>query len=181
MPRTAAARRYARALFSIAREDDRVEAVRGELAALAELLESAPELAQALFRPLHPAAQRKAVLAAVAERLAASPAVRQFLGYLVDQRRIVELPAIREEYERLADEQAGRTTARVVSATPLSTAQAERLRRALCERTGRDVQLDVTVDLALMGGLVAQVGDLVFDGSIRTHLRQLRGNLVKGH
>lgn len=179
--RSAAARRYAKALFSIAREAERVEAVRGQLDGLAEILEASPELQGALFRPLHPAAQRKAVLHALCERLGAGPDVRHFYDFLVDQRRMIHFPAIREEYGRLADEAAGRVPARVRSAAPLDDAQTERLRHALCERTGRDVELVVDVDPELIGGVVAQVGDLVFDGSIRTHLQQLRSNLTREH
>jgi len=177
----AAARRYARALFSIARDDGQVEAVRGELDAMAELLEASPELRDAVFLPLWPARERKAALAAVGQRLETSASVRHFYEYLVDQRRLVDLFAIRDEYARLADEAAGRVPARVRSAAPLDDAQRERLEQVLRERTGRDVQLQVDVDENLLGGLVAEVGDLVFDGSLRTHLQQLRSNLTREH
>lgn len=179
MARTAAARRYARALFSIARDEGRVAEVGRELEDMAELLEASPELRDAVLRPRHPARERRAVLDALCERQGTSPAVRHFYAYLVDQRRIVALAAIRDEYARLADEAAGRVPARVRSAVPLDEGQRERLREALCARTGRDVQLEVQVEEDLVGGLVAQVGDLVFDGSIRTHLQQLRSNLTR--
>jgi F-type H+-transporting ATPase subunit delta len=71
-------------------------------------------------------------------------------------------------------------TARVVSANPLDDRRKDRLRRALSERTGREVRLEVELDSSLIGGAIAQVGDLVFDGSIRTQLSQLRANLMKG-
>lgn len=181
MARSAAHRRYARALFQLAREEGRVAEVRAELDAMHGLMEQVPELRETIFRPLHPLAQRKAALEAVAERLGTSATVRHFYSYVIDQRRVVDLPAIHEEYARLADEAAGRVPARVVSATPLSEAQQERLRQALNAQTGREVQLEVEVDPGLVGGLVARVGDVVFDGSIRTHLQQLRSNLTKGH
>jgi F-type H+-transporting ATPase subunit delta len=68
----------------------------------------------------------------------------------------------------------------VVSATPLSQEQHEQLRRALAARTGQDVELDVAVDASLLGGAIASVGALVFDGSLRTQLNQLRASLTKG-
>ncbi len=181
MARTAVARRYGKALFQIAREDDAVESVGAELDRLEEMVEELPELRDALFRPLHPVAQRRAALDAVAERLDTSASVKNFYAFLIDQRRIVDFPAIREEFGRLADEAEGRVPAHVVSARPLSDGECERLRRALNARTGRDVQLDVAVDEGLVGGIVARVGDVIFDGSIRTHLQQLRTNLMKGH
>ena len=181
MPRTAAARRYAKALFSLAKDEDRVEDVRGELGSLQQLLGASTELEESLFRPLHPVAERRATLEAVATRLGLSPMVVHFGAFLVDQRRIVNFPAICEEYGRLADEQAGRTRAEVVSASPLDDAQQERLRRALAGRTGREIELSVRVDAGLIAGVVAKVGDRVFDGSLRTQLEQLRSNLTKGH
>ena len=180
MPRTAVARRYARALFALARDESRIEAIRAELDALAALFEQSPELQHALFRPLHPGAERRAALRRVSERLGTSASVNNFCSFLIDQRRIVDFPAIREEYGRLADEAAGRTQAEVVAATPLGEEQQERLRRALTAHTGREVEISVRVDEGLLGGVVAKVGDLVFDGSLRTQLEQLRSNLMKG-
>lgn len=181
MARTAAARRYAKALFQIAREAGDIDSVRDELDKLEALVDEMPQLRDALFRPLHPVAQRRAALSAVAERLGTGAAVKNFYSFLIDQRRIVYFAQIREEFERLADEAEGRVPAQVVSARPLGDDECERLRRALNARTGRDVQLDVSVDESLVGGVVARVGDVVFDGSIRTHLEQLRSNLTKGH
>jgi F-type H+-transporting ATPase subunit delta len=181
MHSTAAARRYARALFSLAREEGRVEAVRGELAALQRLFAENAELRHALFRPLHPAAERRAVLRSLCERAGSSRAVANFLGLLVDRRRLIDFDAILAEFGRLADEAAGRVRAEVVSATRLRDDQRERLRRALAARTGKQVELDEKIDPALLGGAVASVGGVVFDGSLRTQLSQLRGSLTKGH
>ena len=181
MRSAAAARRYARALYQLARDDDRVEAVRGEFEAMAALFDAEPALHRALFRPLHPVAERRAVLSRVAEQLGTSPVLRNFYALLVDQRRLIDFPAIREEYARLADEAAGRTRAEVVSASPLSDAQRERLRSALAARTGREIELSTRVDPTLIGGAVANVGTMVFDGSLRTQLVRLRSSLTKEH
>ena len=180
MAQARAARRYAKALFSLASDEDRVEAVQQELAALAELLAAMPELRNALLRPLHPVTERKAVLERVAERLGTSLTVRHFYSFLIEQRRFVDLGAVRAEFQRLADLAAGRLRAEVVSAQPLSDAQRERLRQVLADQTGGYVELDARVDPELLGGAVATVGDLVFDGSLRTQLHQLRANLMKG-
>jgi F-type H+-transporting ATPase subunit delta len=181
MAGTAAARRYAKALFGLAGETGTVDAVRGELGDVDRLLAEVPELRDALFRPLHPVSERRAALEAVADRIGTSATVKHFYSFLIDQRRIIEFAVIRAEFERLADEAAGRVPAQVVTATALSDEQQERLRRALNASTGRDVQLEVEIDPNLVGGLVARVGDVVFDGSIKTHLQQLRSNLTKGH
>jgi F-type H+-transporting ATPase subunit delta len=181
MRSSAAARRYARALFALADESGSIDRVRGELAAMAGLFDSEPALRAALFRPLHPVAERRAVLRALGERLSLTPIVRNFFAYAIDQRRLVDFDAIRAEFEQLADAAAGRMKAHVTAAAPLADAQRERLQRALAARTGRNVELDVTVDPSLIGGVVASVGNLVFDGSLRTQLSQLRDTLSRGN
>jgi F-type H+-transporting ATPase subunit delta len=177
----AAARRYARALFAIAAENGAVAQVRSELARVAELFESDPALRSTLFRPLHPVAERRAVLRSLCEHLALMPSVQNFFAYAIDQRRLVDFDAIRGEFEALADAEAGLVKAQVTAAAPLDDAQRERLQRALAAHTGRNVELEVSVDPALIGGVVASVGNLVFDGSLRTQLSQLRDTLSRGN
>jgi len=179
--RGAAGRRYAKALFQLAAEDGQVAAVRGELDALAMVLAENPALADVLLQPLYPVEQRRAVLTAVADLLQAGALLRRFYQVLISHRRLLDFEGIRAEFARLADEQAGVERAQVRSARALSDAQQERLRRALGARLGREVTLEISVEPELLGGLVAQVGDQVFDGSVRTQLRQLRHSLVSGH
>jgi F-type H+-transporting ATPase subunit delta len=177
---TAAAKRYAKALFGLASEAGRVEPVREEFDRLVEAMEASPALRDVMVRPLHPAAERRAALRAVASRLALSPLVVNFCSFLIDQRRTRDLEPIRDHYVRLAEEAAGRTRGEVVSAAPLAPAQLDRLRAALSRRTGRAVDLSTRVDPALLGGVRARVGDLVFDGSLRTQLERLRASLTGG-
>ena len=181
MHSSAAARRYARALFSLAREEARVEAVRSELAALQRLFAENAELRHAIFRPLHPVAERRSVLRELCTRLGSSRTVSNFFGFLVDRRRLIDFDSIFEEFGRLADTESGRVRAKVVSAIQLRDDQRERLRRALAARTGKQVELEEGVDPSLLGGAVASVAGVVFDGSLRTQLAQLHGSLTKPH
>jgi F-type H+-transporting ATPase subunit delta len=180
MATSMAAKRYARALFSLAKEESHVAEVRAELGAIAELLEENAEIRNALLTPLHPVKERKAVLQALAGTMALSGLLRNFYSFLADRRRLVDFAGIREEYERMADEASGLLTAEVISSTPLDDRRKDRLRRALSERTGREVKLDIHIDPDLIGGAIAKVGDLVFDGSLRTQLSQLSATLTKG-
>jgi F-type H+-transporting ATPase subunit delta len=179
MRSSAAARRYARALFSLAREEGRVEAVRSELAALQALFAENAELRHALFRPLHPVAERQAILRELCTRLGSGRTVSNFFGFLVDRRRLIDFDSIYQEFGQLADAEAGRLRAKVVSAIQLRDDQRERLRRALAARTGKQIELEEGVDPSLLGGAVASVGGVVFDGSLRTQLAQLHGSLTK--
>lgn len=178
MPAAAAPRRYARALFALASEENRVAEVREELRRLGAALEASPELRAVLLQPLHPAAERRRVLDAVAERIGSSPLVKRFYAYLIDQRRLVAFDEIEAELVRLADEAAGRAKARVKTPQPLSADQQARLARALAARAGRSVELEIEIDPSLTGGLVAQLGDTVYDGSLKTQLTQLRSTLL---
>ncbi len=177
MATTAAARRYAKALFQLAREQGNIDGIRSELRGLHSALEASPELRDVLLQPIHPAGERRKVLEAISEQLQASPILRSFYSFLIDQRRLVDFESIESEYERLADEAAGLVIAKVSAAQDLSEDQKSRLQRALSARTGQTVQLQVEVEPSRLGGVVAQVGDLVFDGSLKTQLDHLRTNL----
>lgn len=177
----AAAFRYAKALFGLAQEADRVTAIGEDLDRLVALTEQNAELADVLLRPLYPADQRQAVLRAVAAKLELSTTFTNFVEFLIEQRRTRELTTVRDEYERLAEAAAGRVRGAVVSAAPLSKSQVDALRGALSARTGRDVDLEVSVDPGLLGGVVARVGDLVFDGTLRSRLDGLRADLIGRH
>jgi F-type H+-transporting ATPase subunit delta len=176
--RRSAAVRYAKALFGIAQETGRVDAVRAELDGLLDAIERVPALADVFVRPLHPAPERRAALRQLAGPLGLSPLLANFCAYLIDQRRTRDLGAIRDEFVRLAEEAAGRLVGEVATAAPLDGAQLDRLRDALSRRLGRTVELTVRVDPNLVGGVVARVGDLVFDGSLRSQLAQLRTQLT---
>jgi len=180
MKSTTAGRRYAKALFDLANDTNATAAIGVELAELAELVSRDKALRDALMTPLHPADERKAVVGALAQQAGLSDTVKQFLWFLIDQRRLLSFSVIQQEYERLANEASGVVTAQVVAASELDERKQERLRRALSDRTGQQVRLDITVDRSLIGGAVATVGDMVFDGSIRTQLERLRSNLTKG-
>ena len=173
-----AAQRYAKALFGLAQDERRHREVRGELERLAAVFAESREVSAALLTPMHPAAERKAALREIAVRASASPLVQNFLAFLVDQRRLIQFEAIVAAYAALADQAEGLLTADVRVASPLDDRRKDRLRRALSARTGREVKLQIEVDPSLIGGAIAKVGDLVFDGSLRTQLEKLRGNLT---
>jgi len=175
-----AASRYAKALFALGREEGALASLRGEVNGLANLLEEHSDLREVLLTPLHPAEERKAVLAQVAQKENLSALLANFGSYLIDRRRLIDFPDIVQEFNRLADEDEGLLTAKVRSASPLDAEREQRLQRALSERTGRTVRLDVEHDPGLIGGAIATVGDLVIDGSLRTQLSQLRATLMKG-
>jgi F-type H+-transporting ATPase subunit delta len=175
----AVARRYGRAIFQLAVEEGRAAEVLAEVDALVALLAESAPLADVLYRPLYPLAERRAAFDAVARRMGLSATLGRFVEFLLQQHRMRDFPLIAGEMHRLADEAAGRVEAEVISAATLEPAHLERVRQALAANTGREVRVTPRVDPGLIGGIVARVGDLIFDGSIRTQLDQLRANLVR--
>jgi F-type H+-transporting ATPase subunit delta len=172
----ARARRYARAVFELAREDGQVEEWTRRLAAIREVL-AVPEARTILANPAIAVQRRQeAAVAVLGDR--AGPEGANLARLLVAGGRLDELDGIIEEYGHLVDEAAGRVRATAISAVPLSQQDAERLRAELARRLGRDVRLDASVDPAIVGGLVVMVGDHVIDGSVATRLRQLRRQLA---
>jgi F-type H+-transporting ATPase subunit delta len=175
----ALARRYARALFGLGDETGSAADFLAQVDGLTQLIEESHELQRAVFTPLHPRAERRGVIAELAERLGLAPEVRAFAMLLVDENRTQHMPQIRDELRTLVERAAGRVAALVTSARPLDEPQVERVRAALAQRVGAEVRVELEVDESLIGGLVARVGDLLLDGSVRTQLLSLAVSLRK--
>jgi len=173
-------RRYAKALLLIGKEDGRAETYKTELTGVARLMETQPMLYQAINNPLHDAVSRKKVLRAIVEKIGLSPVVTAFLLLLFDKGRIVFLSSINDYYQKLVDELKGIARANVVSAAALAPETVDKIKSALAKKTGKNVLLDVEEDPGLIGGIVTQIGDLVFDGSIKTQLLNMRESLKRG-
>jgi F-type H+-transporting ATPase subunit delta len=155
--------------------------IRGELAQIGVAVRVRSRACRnALFRPLHPVAERRAVLRSVCERLSLSPILRNFLRL---RDRSAAPRRLRRDPRRVRCARrrgAGLVKARVTAAAPLDDAQRARLQRALAARTGPQRRARASRRPALIGGVVATVGNVVFDGSLRTQLAQLRDTLSRG-
>ena len=180
MKNLAVARRYAKALLLIGKEDGRAEKYKDELVGVAALMEREKELEQAISNPLYIAEGRKKVLQTVIGKLDLSNVMQSFLLLLFDKGRIGFLGSISEFYEKFADELKGIARASLVSASELSSEAVEKIRAALSKRAGKDIILEVEQDPSLIGGIVTRIGDLVLDGSIKTQLLSMRESLKRG-
>lgn len=171
-------RRYARALFQMGSDNGRFEAYGNELGGIASMVSDSSELRQALINPVVKVSEKRSILQALLPRVGASAEVQRFVLLLLDRGRLTELSRIASDYQRLTDERLGRVRGTVTSATPLDGAAFEDIRQALAKRTGKQVILEAKVDPELLGGIVAQVGDLVLDGSLRSRLENLSRKLL---
>jgi F-type H+-transporting ATPase subunit delta len=167
---------YADALLGVARAEGRLDEVEDELFRFGRSLESSDSLRATLTDELIPPAKRQAV---VEDLLGgkASPTTTQLISFVVGSGRASDLPGIISTLVERAAATKSRTVAEVRSAVPLTDDQKNRLAAALANATGKQVELKVIVDPSVLGGLVAQVGDTVIDGSVRSRLDQIKSLL----
>jgi len=180
MKNLAVARRYAKALLLISKEDGQTDAYRKELSGFAGLMVQENALNQAITNPLYNANKRRNVLQAVLDSLGISKTMKSFLLLLFDKGRIGFIGSINEFYQKLADELKGVARASLISATELSQDTVEKIQAALSKKTNKKIILDVAQDPELIGGIVTKIGDLVWDGSIKTQLANMRETLKRG-
>jgi F-type H+-transporting ATPase subunit delta len=177
MPGRASARRHAQAVFQIARATGELEKWQEELQKVAQVLAD-PVLSLLLESPRLALAEKVALLQ---ERLPrADPLVLNYAGLLVARGRERLAGEIAEEYERLLDAYHGIEHAEVITAVPLEGGEKERLAHRLAQMVGKRVVVEAKVDPAIIGGLVARVGDWLLDGSTRTRLELLKKSLSEG-
>lgn len=170
-------RGYADALFAVAEAEGELETVEAQLYAFARMLEQQVRFREALVDPALPIENKRDLIRdAIGDRI--NPVALNLLSFLVEQGRGREAGRIIDTLARVVAEQRQRALAEVRSAVPLDQTQRERLEEALSEATGRQVELRVVVDPTVIGGIVARVGDEVFDGSVRTRLEEAKQHLL---
>jgi F-type H+-transporting ATPase subunit delta len=166
------ARRYAKALFALAREAGALDAVAAELAAL-RIAFSDPNTAELLADPMMTAARLTALVQGLGSQLRLSNLTTNFLGVLAANRRIDQLAGIHDRFEQLHDQVLGRVRATIRSAAPLATAQQNEVVAVFEKLAGKVVLPTVETDPDLLGGLVVETEGKVYDGSLRTQLEHL--------
>jgi F-type H+-transporting ATPase subunit delta len=168
---------YARALFEVARAEGTLDEVEDELFRFARTYESSDTLRDALTDEMVPAAMRQAVVEDLLGGGNATPTTVQLISMVVGAGRGRELPAIIDKLVQRASSAKNLEVAEARSAVPLTDDQQDRLKAALTNATGKQVNLKVIVDPSVLGGIVATVGDTVIDGSVRTRVDQLKSRL----
>jgi F-type H+-transporting ATPase subunit delta len=171
-----AQRMYARALFEAAREADRVDAVAGDLAAIAGAMDEVPELRAFLRNPQVDPAGKAEVLGEVA--VGADELVRNFVHLVADKGRAGELQEISAELDALVAQAQNRLAVELTTAYELSDEEAASIVAKIEQASGRTVEATRTVDSGLIGGIVLRIGSHRADGSVRGRLERLRHELA---
>ena len=171
------ARVYARSLFEIAREHDRLDELRTQLGQFADALQDSRELRIFFFSPYFSSAEKQEALGVVLD--GADQSFLNFLSLLIENHRMPVIFRIRQQYERLWEEENRMLPVEITSAVTLDEKTTEDLGRTIGERAGRRVTLSSRVDPDILGGIVLRVGNSILDASIRNRLEQLRRHVAQ--
>lgn len=170
--------RYVTALMDGSTQARATEAVENDMNTLTRALAESAELRHFLGNPLLPRKAQASALAALAEKMKLSPTTRQFLALLAERGRLELLPAAAKAFIRRAGEARGEVAAEVVSATPLSEKETQRIAQELSRACGKNVTVTVSQDADLLGGVVVKMGSLQLDSSLAGKLRRMRRTLL---
>ncbi len=179
MKQTILAKRYAKAIFTVGQEQKKYEKYNDVLQGLAGLYETHPEVIDALTNPLYPMDVKEKVMQGIVASMKVDKIMGNFLNLLVQKKRAQILPEIAVAYQTMVDEAKNISHGNVISAIELSDQLKANVQKILEKLTGKKVELTTSVDPSIIGGIIAQVGDLVLDGSIKTQLAGLKDS-IKG-
>ncbi len=175
------AARYARALFDVVVKDEDLTTAERDLSGFVSVLEAHPALRQALEHPAVPVPSKQAAVTAVlAHAGRCSPAVTRLLGLLVERDRVSLVSEILAAFQARVQERLQIVRAEVTTAVALPDDRREAIARRLGEVTGKQVSIDARVDPSIIGGVVAKIGSIVYDGSVARQLERLREQLESG-
>jgi F-type H+-transporting ATPase subunit delta len=178
MTQQQSAARYAKALLDVAIAEADPQQVDRQLAEIAELFTSHADLWRTMTNPAAPAPKKRAIVDEMLPKLGLAPVLQKTLQLLATRDRLVLLPFLADAYRsRLMDHQKV-VRARVTSAVPLPAERAQQIQKELEKLTGRTVVMTAATDRDLIGGVVAQIGSTVYDGSIKTQLAKLKSELI---
>ena len=168
------ARRYAKALINLAEKD--LENTGKSLTALADVYSNSTELSEVLSDTKVSSQIKQNVL----KKIKVSKLVDTFIRYLLAKRRIVLLPNIERAFNLLLQEKVGRIEAGITVAQEIPEVTINKLEKAISRYSGKEVTVNITIDPAIIGGIVTRSGSVVIDGSIHTQLNQIRQSIIRG-
>ncbi len=168
---------YARSLFEVAQEQDKLDTIKEQLGQFADALTETREVAVFFFSPYFSAEEKKSGLHSAVK--GADPIFMNFLEALIERHRTPAIFRIRTEFEVLYDQTNKLLPVQLTSAVELDSELVESLGRRIGEQTGNEIELSSKVDPEILGGIVLRVGNFILDASIKTRLEQLRREVAQ--
>lgn len=166
--------RYATALFELALESDAIDAVRGDLDRFEGMIRESPDLERLVRSPAFTAEEQTRALGAVLDQAGMGGLAANFLKLVATNRRLFAVRDMIKAFRALVAQHKGEVTAEVTVADELSADRLAEIKAALNTVTGKDVQVDVKIDPAIIGGLVVKLGSRMVDSSLRSRLYALK-------
>jgi F-type H+-transporting ATPase subunit delta len=166
--------RYATALFDLAREADAIDAVKGDLDRFDALVAESADLTRLVRSPVFSEEEQLRALSAVLERAGIGGLAANFLKLVTSNRRLFAVRDMIKAFRELVAQHKGEATAEVTVAEQLKDEHVQALREALKSVSGKDVDLDIRVEPAILGGLVVKLGSRMVDTSLRTKLNAIK-------
>jgi F-type H+-transporting ATPase subunit delta len=168
---------YARSLFEVAQEQDKLDRVRDELGEFADAMNESRELQMFLFSPYFSTEEKMEGLDKAVS--GADETVIHFLKLLIEKHRMPVIFRIRAEFDRLWEEENKLLPVQVTSAVELPESTVKQIGDRIAEQTDRKVDLSSTVDPDILGGIIVRVGNSVLDASIRNRLENFRKQVAR--
>jgi F-type H+-transporting ATPase subunit delta len=168
---------YARSLFEVAQEHEKLDEVRDQIGEFADALSESRELQTFFFSPYFSTEEKKQGLEKALD--GADETVANFLALLTENHRMPALFRIRRELDRMWRDVNQLLPVRITSAVELDEAVAKQIGEEIGRQTGRKVELTSTVDADVLGGIIVRVGNSILDASIRTRLERLRKQVAR--
>ena len=174
---TGIAARYATAMFELAQEQKGLDSLESDVASLGTALAESDALRDLIQSPIYGRDEAQAGIGAVAEAMGVSAMMGNSLRLMASKRRLFVVPQMIDALKTMLADDRGEVTADVRAAKALTTEQSDKLSQALKASTGKDVNLDVTIDDRLIGGLVVKIGSRMIDTSVRAKLNALQNTM----
>jgi len=175
----AIALKYAKGLFTAAKELNKTKEFGEELNQIKDLLISMPEVLSALQNPIYPPDLKMEIIEEILKVMKVDPEIERFLKLLVERRRIQYIREIVIMYQELLDEELNIARGEVITAYPLSEEERKELEEVLKNYLKKEVILESKVDEGIIGGIKIRIGDLIFDGTLKTQLNKMK-EIIKG-
>lgn len=172
--------RYAAALFALAQEQKKLDAVAGDLTSLAALVKDSNAFAALCYSPVIPRRVKIKAVEALIKKMKWNATTAQFLKVLAENQRLAALPAIAEAFSLKLREHKGEMVAEVLTAAKLDASTEKSLTAHLSKYTGKTVTLDVKQKPEILGGLTIRLGGVMIDTSISGKLNRLKEKLNQG-
>jgi len=172
------ARRYAEALISLGKDDGNLERYEQELSSFNKLLKENEELAECLLNPIYHNDNKKNIINLILDKIEFSENIKNFLFLLVDKGRIIYFDEICKVYQNRLDEISGVVKAEVTVTEPLTKKQKNKIQNILSKALNKKVFIEEKIDTNIIGGIITEVEDKIYDGSIKNQIKVIKEKLI---